>query len=297
MTVRGLARATSPSAARRRSRKNFSPGAFRDFDEWFADHLGLRYPLIYAGTGLHVGLLRRPLDRHIFFGRDGWMFWTDNAETIPATMADSRSRLRYLAGRGRPHRCQSPRRPGPVRPMRDTGFRAMSCRTSRRIYGKYLFSGPVAAPVTRLDALMRGLSEPARSIMLDSRPAMRAAAAAQRPDPALSEDRDALERAWCLLRLPRRHDGAGALPIPIDHPETLSLERYDVKSYRYAGGDMAVRVLFSPWRFDDVYVSVTPKMPFAGDRADTGRPRARAVSQSERARAVWSYSAIHSCAC
>jgi len=37
-----------------------------------------------------------------------------------------------------------------------------------------------------------------------------------------------------------------------------------VKSYRYAGGDMAVRVLFSPWRFEDEYVSVTPKVPFAG---------------------------------
>ena len=39
--------------------KKFTPGTFRDFDEWFADHLGLRYPLIYAGTGLHIGLLRR----------------------------------------------------------------------------------------------------------------------------------------------------------------------------------------------------------------------------------------------
>src|SRR5689334_15161491 len=71
------------------------PAAFRDFDDWFADRIGLRFPLIYAGTELHIGLLRRPLDRHVFFGRDGWMFWTDDAETIPATMADSRSRLRF----------------------------------------------------------------------------------------------------------------------------------------------------------------------------------------------------------
>ena len=27
---------------------------------------------------------------------------------------------------------------------------------------------------------------------------------------------------------------------------------------------MAVRVLFSPWRFDDSYVTVQPKVPFAG---------------------------------
>src|SRR4029079_9513528 len=160
--------------------KKFTPGTFRDFDEWVADHLGLRYPLIYAGTGLHIGVLRRPLDRHIFFGRDGWMFWTDNAETIPATMADSRSRLRF-----------SPAEVGRI----DANLRAVRDRfaqcgipvfvnvvpNKQSIYGKYLFSGPVAEPVPRLDALMQGLSAPARSIMLDSRPAMRAAAAASDP--------------------------------------------------------------------------------------------------------------------
>ena len=65
--------------------KKLSPGTFRDFDEWFADRVGLRYPLIYVGSELHVGLLRRPLDRHIFFGRNGWMFWTDDAESVTAS--------------------------------------------------------------------------------------------------------------------------------------------------------------------------------------------------------------------
>ncbi len=161
--------------------KKITPGTFRVVDDWFADHLGLRYPLIYAGTGLHIGLLRRPLDRHIFFGRDGWMFWTDNAETIPATMADSRSRLRF-----------SPAEVGRI----DANIRAVRDRfaqcgipvfvnvvpNKQSIYGKYLFSGQVAEPVTRLDALMQGLSEPApvRSCSTP-RPAMRAAAAASDP--------------------------------------------------------------------------------------------------------------------
>ena len=63
-----------------------------------------------------------------------------------------------------------------------------------------------------------------------------------------------------------------ARSIPIDHPETLSLERYDVKSSRYPGGDMAVRVLFSPWRFDDSYVSVRAENAVSRDRAHSGRP-------------------------
>ena len=51
-----------------------------------------------------------------------------------------------------------------------------------------------------------------------------------------------------------------ARSIPIEHPETLSLDRYDVKSYRYPGGDMAVRVLFSPGQFDNSFVTVRPKV-------------------------------------
>jgi len=239
--------------------KKLFPGAFRDFDEWFADRLGLRYPLIYTGAGLHVGLLRRPLDRHIFFGRDGWMFWTDNGETIPATMADSRSRLRY-----------SQAELGRI----DAQFRAVRERfaqcgipvyvsvspNKQTIYGQYLFSGDVAAPETRFDALLRNLSEPARLIMIDARPEMRAAAAAH--DPILLYPKT--ETHWNELGAfygYRAIMTALARSIPIEHPEMLSLDRYDVKSSRYPGGDMAVRVLFSPWRFDDSYVTVRPKMP------------------------------------
>ena len=53
--------------------EKFSPGAYAAFDLWFADRVGFRYPLIYAGTNFHIGLLHRPIDRHIVFGREGWM--------------------------------------------------------------------------------------------------------------------------------------------------------------------------------------------------------------------------------
>jgi hypothetical protein len=242
--------------------KKFSPGTFRDFDEWFADRIGLRQPLIYAGTGLHIGLLRRPLDRHIFFGRDGWMFWTDDAETIPATMADSRSRLRFSPA-------EITRVDANIRAVRD---RFAQCGipvfvnvvpNKQTIYEQYLFSGNVAAPVTRFEALLRELSGPARSIVIDSRPMMRAAAAAH--DPVLLFPKT--ETHWNQLGAfygYRAIMTALAQSFPVDHPATLSLEHYNVKAYRYAGGDMAVRVLFSPWRFDDTYVAVAPKVPLAG---------------------------------
>jgi len=242
--------------------KKFNPGTFRDFDEWFADRIGLRYPLIYAGSELHVGLLRRPLDRHIFFGRNGWMFWTDDAETIPATMADSRSRLRFSQP-------ELGRVDANIRAVRD---RFAQCGlpvivvvipNKQTIYGKVLFSDNVAAPVTRFDTILRDLSEPARSIMIDPRPAMREAAAAH--DPVLLYPKT--ETHWNELGAfygYRAIMTALARSIPIDHPATLSLDHYNVKAFPYAGGDMAVRVLFSPWRFDDTYVTVQPKAPLVG---------------------------------
>ena len=77
--------------------ERFSPGFYSAFDLWFADRIGFRYPLIYTGTNFHIGLLHRPIDRHVVFGRDGWMFWTDDRDTTPATMADSRGKLRFTA--------------------------------------------------------------------------------------------------------------------------------------------------------------------------------------------------------
>src|SRR6266404_3781034 len=105
------------------------------------------------------------------------------------------------------------------------------------IYGKYLFGDNVAAPVTRFDTVLRELSEPARSIMIDPRPTMRTAAAAH--DPVLLYPKT--ETHWNELGAfygYRAIMTALARSIPIDHPETLSLEHYNVKPFPYAGGDM-----------------------------------------------------------
>jgi hypothetical protein len=49
--------------------------------------------------------------------------------------------------------------------------------------------------------------------------------------------------------------------MPIHHPEMADLARYQMTSSPYPGGDMAARVLFSPWRFSDNNVQVRPKEP------------------------------------
>jgi hypothetical protein len=45
----------------------------------------------------------------------------------------------------------------------------------------------------------------------------------------------------------------------VSRPELASLAHYDVVVQRYEGGDLAVRMLFSPWRFPDRDVILRPR--------------------------------------
>ena len=242
----------------------FAPGSFSNFDEWFADRVGFRFPLIYAGTSLHVGLLRRPLDRHIIFGQDDWMFWTDDRETVPATMADSRGKLQFSASEIR--RIESE-----VRAIQE---RFSACRlpiaifiapNKQSLYGEFLINLDRHAPQTRLDGLMTALSEPAKNMIIDPRPLMRSAKLMHAPVRLFNKT----ETHWNDLGAFYGYHSlitALARVAPVPHLELASLDNYNISVARYAGGDMAMRVLFSPWRFPDENVGVTPKVPIAGER-------------------------------
>ena len=242
--------------------EKFAPGAFSGFDLWFADRVGFRFPLIYAGTNFHIGLLHRPLDRHIVFGREGWMFWTDDQDTAPATMADARGKLRF--------------KPTEVRRI-DTQLRAAQERfaqcgiesgvfiapNKQSIYGEYLINVDANTPMTRLDVLEANLSEVAREMIIDPRPIMREAKRAHAPVYLYPKT----ETHWNDLGA---YYGYRAIlekfanRVPIAHMDRVSLDEYQVTVASYPGGDMATRVLFSPWRFTDEYVWVKPKVPIAG---------------------------------
>jgi hypothetical protein len=239
----------------------FSPGAFAAFDEWFADRVGFRYPLIYAGTNFHLGLLHRPIDRHIVFGQDGWMFWSDDRDIAPATMADARGRLRFT--------------PAEVKRI-DANMRAAHAHfaacgvpsavfiapNKQSIYGEFLIRADAGAPATRVDALIEELSPEAKAMIIDPRPKMRAAKLAHAPLHLYNKT----ETHWNLL-------GAfyGALAavehigrkMPLANRELASLEHYRISVMPYAGGDMAQRVLFSPWRFPDEDVLLEGQPPIS----------------------------------
>ena len=243
--------------------ERFNPSAYAAFDLWFADRIGIRYPLIYAGTNFHIGLLHRPLDRHIFFGRDGWMYWTDDRDTTPATMSDSRGKLRFSANEVRRIDTQ----------LRAAHDRLAGCGipsavfvapNKQSIYGEFLIPIDSAAPVTRFDALLSELSAPARNMIVDPRPLMREAKRAHAPIRLYNKTEthwNALGAFYGYLALIERI----AQMIPIAHRERASIDHYRITAEPHPGGDMATRVLFSPWRFADENVLLDPKQPIAGE--------------------------------
>src|SRR6516162_5839085 len=211
--------------------EKFAPGAFGAFDLWFADRVGFRFPLIYAGTNFHIGLLHRPLDRHIVFGREGWMFWTDDQDTAPATMADARGKLRF--------------KPTEVKRIEANVRAAQHCfakcgipsgvfvaPNKQSIYGEYLINVDAGAAATRLDALLDELSAPAKETIVDPRPTMRAAKRAHAPLRLYNKTEthwNGLGAYYGYIALIKRL----AQMMPVAHLELTSLDHYRISAMPY----------------------------------------------------------------
>jgi alginate O-acetyltransferase complex protein AlgJ len=234
-----------------------TPAVYGELDQWFADRVGLRFPLIYLATKLHVDLLQRPLDNHIFFGRDGWMFWTDDGEATPAVMVDVRGALRFkpaemtriesevLMIRSRFAACNIP-------------VRLVVAPNKQSIYGEFVLGESAVPPATRFDVLMGSLSDSAKAIIVDPRPTLRAAKREHAPLHLYNKT----ESHWNQLGAYygyRAIIAALGQTMPIAHLELAALDNYQISVGPYPGGDMTTRVLFSPWTFKDENVSLTPK--------------------------------------
>jgi alginate O-acetyltransferase complex protein AlgJ len=235
--------------------RRMAPGAFQLLDKWFADRIGLRYPLIYLGTEFHLGAFGRPLDRHIFFGADGWMFWTEDADRVPSAMADSRGKLHFspaeirrieaelLATRDRFAACRIP-------------FAVVAAPNKQSIYREFVVADGERGTPSRLDGLLASLNPAARSQIVDTRELIREAKAKHAPLRPYNKT----ETHWNELGAFYGYVAAmEALrrAMPLNHPELTSIAQYEVSAREnYPGGDMATFILFSPWRFSDQDVSV-----------------------------------------
>ena len=237
--------------------RKVTPTNLQTLDPWFADRVGLRYPLIYLGTELYLGAFGRSLERRVFFGREGWMFWTEDLDKVPSTMADSRGRLRFSPEDSR---------------RIETGLLAMhaqfaTCRipfavvvapNKQSIYREFVLKAGAGEPRTRFDALLAALGPVARSVIVDTRQTIHPAKLRHAPLRLYNKT----ETHWNELGAFYGYLGVmNALrrALPLSHPELAAIDQYTVSARQYAGGDMASHVLFSPWRFPDENVLVQHK--------------------------------------
>lgn len=231
-------------------------GFFTAFDSWFADRIGLRLVLIRLGTGFHVGLLQRPTARQVVFGLDGWMFWPDDGDNVPVTMADVRGHLRLEPDEIRQIAEH-------VRAIRE---RLAACdRTvfvvvapnKQSIYPEYLLGDRAVPAPTRLDDLLYRLDPSVSGMVIDPRPELRAAKVA--PGLRLYNKTDTHWNQLGAFYVYRKIVQTLERARPVSRPELASLAHYDIVVQRYEGGDLAVRMLFSPWRFSDQDVVLRPR--------------------------------------
>jgi alginate O-acetyltransferase complex protein AlgJ len=226
---------------------------FKQFGGWFGDRIGLRYLLIYAAVEYDVALLRWPIARQIAFGRDGWLFWTDDGDIDRAKMADFRGRFRF--------------RPAEVATI-NANLKAVSDRLAdcgitfllvvvpnkQSIYGQFL-GDDESSVRTRLDDLLGRLDPAVRADILDLRPALRTAAAIAAPR-VLYPKTDTHWNALGAFYAYRAILDALATRSTVPRPELAKLDNYTITEQPFQG-DMAMTLL-KPSRFPDTEVLLRP---------------------------------------
>jgi hypothetical protein len=219
----------------------FRTDFFTAFDSWFADRIGLRLVLIRIGTGFHVGVLQRPTAREVVFGLAGWMFWPDDGDKVPVTMADVRGHLRLEPEEIR----QIGTHPRAIRERLAACGRiafVVVAPNKQSIYPEYLL-GDRAPASTRLDDLLQRLDASVAEMVIDPRPELRTAKVA--PGPRLYNKTDTHWNQLGAFHVYRKIVQAVERAHRVSRPELASLAHYDIVVQRYEGGDLAVRMLFS----------------------------------------------------
>lgn len=234
------------------------PNMFQGLDKWFADRLGLRYPLIYLGTEFHLGVLGRPLNRFVVFGPDNWLFWTEDADRVPSTMADSRGRLRFTPSELKRIETQ-------LTAMRERfaacgiPFVVAIAPNKQGLYREHVMSLPHGELPSRLDATLAALDPKVRSMILDLRDVMRPAKQRHAPVKLYNKTETHWNDLGAFYGYTALADALRHAGVKLPHPELGALSAYDIAVKPYAGGDIARLALFAPWRYPDEDVTLTAK--------------------------------------
>jgi hypothetical protein len=237
-----------------------SASTFRRIAEWFNDRAGLRFPLLRLGLDWSMTVWQPRVRGSVILGSGSWLFWSDDETRHTAVMADARGRLRLEESATRAIDTQLPAVRASYAACGRQAF-VVVAPNKQSIYPEELGVGFSGYAPSRLDGLLENLSPPARSMMIDLRPALRAEKS-NHPAP-LYYRTDTHWNALGIFYSYRSVVEALARAGAIDRPELASLANYDLAILPYAGGDMAQRVLNAPWRFPDSDVVLTPKARLA----------------------------------
>lgn len=237
---------------------NLAPNTFRRIGDWFSDRIGLRYPLLKLGIEVTARLWQPRVIGGVIVGRGPWLFWSDDETNPTALMADVRGRLRL---------------PDETAVVIDNILRAAKANYSacgkqafalvapnkQSIYPEQMDAGRAGYLPSRFDGLLEKLSPTARAMVIDPRPAMRAAKASH-PVPLFFHT----DTHWNDLGTYHAYRAVVETLVranAIHRPERAAFENYELSVRPFEGGDMATRILYLPWRFSDVIPTLEPKPP------------------------------------
>ena len=208
-----------------------APNTFRRIGDWFADHLGLRNPLLVIGSELSWQTWRPRVRAGAMVGRNAWIFYAGGASERTRfgdrTVAEIDATLRAV--RDAYAACRKEVL-GVVAPNKQS------------IYPEELAEGSGTTP-SRFDDLKARLGPQTRPMLGDLRPPLRAAKPEGVPVYYKTDthwnDLGAFYAYRAIVEMLARRNA-------IERPELASLAQYEIVMRPFSG-DLAVRLLNLPW--------------------------------------------------
>jgi len=215
---------------------------------WFNDRVGMRFPLFVLGSAWRVLAWRHRIRGSVLFGRDSWLFFSDDESRPASLMSDVRGRLR-MADADIAKLDRQMAAVGAAFSACGKASFVLVAPNKSCIYPEQLRDTGGTYPRTRLDDVIAKVGPVTRAMLIDPRAELRAAKHSH-AFPVYYRT-DTHWNALGALTVYQKVVAALARANAIHRPELAALGRFALRSEPFQGGDLAVHILFLPWQFAD----------------------------------------------